>query len=243
MLKSFASGISSIKGSPLDADKVVNFGTGKNSPYWDLNVRTPVDKKKIFGNLKQTSSSLLRKAQAMNKPIHSNRKLFADKAPVIPQKKFELSNKENNWENTETKNQHNLAVSPIPSVKGTWGKFNSPNMTEKDTKFGSPDTAYCKSPFVLHPFHQNMKNASQMATPLIGLKGSLVATSTWGSTQANFANIKGTMLLSTNEFKSRNMDLVDLRSSNQEYSAHKGTLKSIGLKSRAQSPVGSSHYS
>lgn len=33
MLKSFASGISSIKGSPLDADKVVNFGTGKNSPY------------------------------------------------------------------------------------------------------------------------------------------------------------------------------------------------------------------
>jgi hypothetical protein len=243
MMKSFASGISSVKGSPLDVDKFVNFATGKNSPYWDLNVRTPVDKKKIFGNLKQTSSSLLRKAQAMNKPVHSNRKLFSDKVSNVPQNKFELSNKENNCDNTVTKNSNNMAVSPMPSVKGTWGKFNSPGLTEKATIMGTPDTAFYKSPDVLNPHRQNLNNASQVATPLNGLKGSLVANSTWGSTQANFGNFRGSILLSTIEFKSRNNDLVEMGSSNQEHSAQKGTLKSIGLKSRAQSPFESLHYS
>jgi len=101
MLKSFASGISSIKGSPLDSEKIAGIQLNKPSPYIDLNIRTPNDKKKLFGNLQQTSSSLLRKAKAMNKPIHSNRKLFSENDEKlglkrIPQAKIMLSNKENN---------------------------------------------------------------------------------------------------------------------------------------------------
>ena len=71
-----------------------------------------------------------------------------------------------------------MAVSPIPSVKGTWNKINSPNINTKMVKIGSPDSAYYKSPFVLHSNNQKFKNASQAVTPLNGLKGSLVATST-----------------------------------------------------------------
>jgi len=45
--------------------------------------------------------------------------------------------------------RNTMAVSPIPSIKGTWGKFNSPNITGNTTKLASPETAYYKSPFVL----------------------------------------------------------------------------------------------
>lgn len=182
MLKSFASGISSIKGSPLDLDKIHNQPTTKNSPYCDLNIKTPIDKKKLFGNFKQTSSSLLRKAQAMNKPIHSNRKLFENDEEVKPPLKnknhplVELTNKENNCAN-EMYAGHRM-TSPIPSVKGTWAKNISPTPVEKFTKASSPDTAYYKSPFVVLQPNPNMRSVTKFDTPLNGLKGSLVAPST-----------------------------------------------------------------
>lgn len=101
MLKSFASGISSVKGSPLDKDKLLIQATTKNSPFCEIITKTPIDKKKIFGSLKQTSSSLLRKAQAMNKPIHSNRKLFENGedeklSSASNQEALHILNKENN---------------------------------------------------------------------------------------------------------------------------------------------------
>lgn len=226
MMKSFASGISSIKGSPIDADKWIGLPTNKPSPYLDLVVRTPADKKKLYGNFKQTSSSLLRKAQAMNKPVHSNRKLFSDnekevKKRGVPQAVVSLNNdKENNCDNSP---MNKAVVSPIPSVKGTWGKFNSPNASGMATKVGSPSTAYYKSPFVVNSNHPNAKTSSQVTTPMNGLKGSLVATSTWGSTIQNI--------------KSRNYNLEELGGTNQGETNQKGTFKSIRLKSNAQSPI------
>mmetsp|Transcript_21618 Transcript_21618/g.19180 ORF Transcript_21618/g.19180 Transcript_21618/m.19180 type:complete len:119 (+) Transcript_21618:384-740(+) len=118
----------------------------------------------------------------MNNPVHSNRKLFGDnesnkpKIKGVPQARFNLNNKENNCGNTASKN--NVAASPIPSVKGTWGNLNSPSASNKMLKLSSPDTAYYKSPFVLHPKNQNMKVSSLVTTPINGLKGSLIATST-----------------------------------------------------------------
>lgn len=245
MLKSFASGISSIKGSPLDADKLHIQPSSKNSPYWDLISKTPIDKKKLFGNLKQTSSSLIRKAKAMNNPVHSNRKLFSEEEPEkalikgIPQARVILSDKENNWENSKYKAPQ--AISPVMKLNSDWSKTGTPIPIEKLQKAASPDTAYYKSPFVLQPQNINLKGSAQFATPLNGLKGSLVAPSTWGSTQGNFGNLKSTLLMSTNEFKSRNINLEDLDSAGQGYSGQKGTLKSIGLKSSRVSPS-NSHY-
>ncbi|CAI2364563.1 unnamed protein product [Moneuplotes crassus] len=229
MMKSFASGISSIKGSPIDADKCIGLPNNKPSPYLDLVVRTPADKKKLYGNFKQTSSSLLRKAQAMNKPIHSNRKLFSDnekdvKMKGVPQAVVSLNDKENNCDNTP---KNKAVVSPIPSVKGTWGKFNSPSASGLATKVGSPSTAYYKSPFVVNSNHPNAKTSSQVTTPMNGLKGSLVATSTCGSTIQNI--------------KSRNYNLEELGGTNQGESNQKGTFKSICLKSNAQSPTASGY--
>lgn len=173
MLKSFASGISSIKGSPMEINKQYGQPTAKTSPYCDLIVRTPIDKKKLFGNFKQTSSSLLRKAQAMNKPVHSNRKLLFENPETkeIKQPIVQLVDKENNCENM--KKQVIQVKSPIPSIKGIWEKSVSPE--EKLAKISSPDTAYYKSPFVLNPPTVGAKG-SNFGTPYNGLKGSIVST-------------------------------------------------------------------
>lgn len=138
-----------------------------------------MDKNK-FGNFKQTSSSLLRKAQAMNKPVHSNRKLFSDneneiKQKGIPQAKVSLQDKENNCGNGS---KENMAVSPIPSIKGTWGKFNSPYGSGLATKVASPNTAYEQTPYVVNSKNLNIKTSSEMTTPMNILKGSMIATST-----------------------------------------------------------------
>lgn len=182
MLISFASGISSVKGSPLDVEKLNIQPNSKNSPYYDLNIRTPIDKKKLFGNLKQTSSSLHRKAQAMNKPMHSNRKLFDGEDELKPKifqqssSKVVLIDKENNSENGQKFNQ--MIHSPILSIKGTWDHKAPPTPVEKLSPADSPNTALYKSPFVLHPKNLNLKSGPQFATPLNGLKGSLVVPST-----------------------------------------------------------------
>lgn len=248
MLISFASGLSSIKGSPMNLDKnIPNQATNKNSPFCDLIVKTPIDKKKLFGNLKQTSSSLIRKAQAMNKPVHSNRKLFGDdektekpKLKGVPQAWFQLTDKENNCDNA--KYQGHISRSPMSVVKTGFNQTSTPIPIEKLRMGASPDTAFYKSPFVVHPKNINLKAQSNFGTPLNGLKGSLVAPSTWGSTQGNIANLKSTILMSTNDFKSRNMQLEGLDSDTQGYSGQKGTLKSIGLKSNKVSPSNSQYY-
>lgn len=182
MLISFVSGISSIRGTPLNAEKLNLQPSNKNSPYCGLNVRTPTDKKKLFGNLQQTSSSLHRKAQAMNKPMHSNRKLFdGDEVtkPIHTKKaspRVMLVDKENNDKNGSFQNQ--LPGSPIPSIKGTWNKHVSPMGHDKLSNIRKSNNAVYKSPFVLRPQNENSKLAPQFATPLNGFKGSLVAPST-----------------------------------------------------------------
>lgn len=242
MLKSFASGISSVKGSPLDKDKLLIQATTKNSPFCEIITKTPIDKKKIFGSLKQTSSSLLRKAQAMNKPIHSNRKLFENGedeklSSASNQDALHILNKENNWNNGK------VAVlklqSPIPTVKGSWNWAVSPKNGEKTVKIGSPDSVYNKSPpLVLYPKAHwiNLKSSTQFGTPQNGLKGSLIASSTWGSTQINFGNMRNTILMKSNEYKSRNAGVEDF-SSGINYTDQKETLKSLGFKSRQISPT------
>lgn len=127
MMKSFASGISSIKGTPLNPEKINIQQTTKNSPFCEIITKTPKGKM-IFSNLKQTSSSLLRKAQAMNKPIHSNRKLFNDEEEKSVGAKSKLDeNKLNDKENACRNGKQSLTniQSPIPSVKGMWNQTGS----------------------------------------------------------------------------------------------------------------------
>jgi len=235
MCKSFASGVSSIKGSPLNVEKIPPqiFGSKQNTPFMEIVTKTPIDKRKIFSSFKQTSSSLLRKAQAMKEPIHSNRKLFdndAQRPTFDPQKYKQENDKENNCQNRKQLKMH----SPIPSVKITWNQTISPTPVGKLFKAVSPDIVAKKSPFIVQS--QNFKGISCYGTPINGLKGSILAPSTCGSTQANFGNIKNTILLKSNDSKSRNTNIEELSSGNTGFERI-GTFKSIGIKSRQQSPL------
>ena len=227
MWKSIASGVSSGKGSPIDIQKVPiqgTIGSKNNSPMIEIITKTPVDKKKLFGNLKQTSSSLIRKAQAMKEPMHSNRKLFSNDGQknnnnAISQlgiesydkktkKNFELvQDKENNCHNAKFAS----IQSPIPSIKGTWNNIISPTALVK-IKAISPDNTSQKLPMAIHSV--NSRGMSNYGTPSNGLKGSIVAPSTCGSTQLNFGNFRNTILVKSNDSKSRNTYMKQLSTGN-----------------------------
>ena len=182
----------------------------------------------------------------MNKPIHSNRKLFEGgeegKVELISkQENLHIVNKENNWNNGKFANFK--MQSPIPTVKGSWNCTVSPQNAEKTVKIGSPDSVYNKSPFILYPkAHKiSLKSSTQFGTPQNGLKGSLVASSTWGSTQINFGNMKSTILMKSNDFKSRNGGVEDFNSE-VNFTGHKESIKSYGIKSRQLSPTNTQSY-